>query len=85
MWLRRTLVAGARPVATDRTTRIAVPFCILEHIAGSYEVVDGKIVFLVKQSGTTTYDLLEFHHVVDRSHQHYVAHIACIDTGAQLV
>jgi len=72
-------VAGAGIIAVDRTEGVAVPFGILKIAACAHKVVNGEVILVVEKSRAAAYYLLELHHIVDRTHQHYIAHIAGVN------
>ena len=52
---------------------------------GTHEIIDGKVVLIIKEPGAPSQYLLELHHIVDRTHQHNVAHVAGVNTCGEFL
>ena len=60
---------------------LAVPFRIVEMKVRLYEIVDGEVILSIIKARTTSNDLFELDHRVDRAHENDVADIAGVHAG----
>jgi hypothetical protein len=65
--------------------RLSVPLGIVEVLVSLDEIEDGEEILAVEQPRSAPDDLLEFNHRANGTHQHYVAHVARVDAGRELV
>src|ERR1035437_852324 len=65
--------------------RFAIPFGIAEMDVGPHEVVNGEVVFAIVKARSAADDLFELNHGIDRTHQDYVANVAGIHAGRELL
>jgi hypothetical protein len=79
------LIAGAGIVAADGAEGISIPFFVLEILVSPYEIIDGKIVLIVKEACTPTDDLLKLHHIIDRPQEDDVPHILGVHSGREFL
>ena len=52
---------------------------------GFDEVVNGEVVFAVKEAGAASNNLFELNHGVDGAHQHNITNVAGIDSGGEFL
>ena len=79
------LIAGAGIVAADRAEGISIPLLVLEILVSPYEVIDGKIVLIVKEARTPTDDLLELDHIIDRSQEDDITYVLGVHSGREFL
>ena len=88
-WFMGRLGAGAWGVAALCAGfwlgRFAIPLRVIEMVVRPHQVVNREVVLAVIQARATPDDLLELDHRIDRSHQHNVAHIACVHAGGEFL
>ena len=53
-WLRWPFPASTWIVAAYRAERIAVPVRIIKPPMGTYEIIDGKVVLIIKEPGASS-------------------------------
>ena len=71
-------VARTWVVATYRAEGVTIPLGILEILVCSYEIVNGKVELIIKKARASSDNLLELNHIIDRSEEYDIAHIASV-------
>ena len=80
----RNLATSAWPVTTNLTHRLAIPFYILEILVSTNKIINSEVVFIIKQTSTSTDNLLELDHIVNGTEQDNISDISCIYSSGQL-
>ena len=65
-------------VATNWAEGVAIPLGILEILVCSNKIVNGKVELIIKKARSSSDNLLELNHIIDRSEEYDIAHIASV-------
>ena len=84
-WVMKFLLACTWVVATYRAEGVAIPLGILEILVCSYKIVNGKVELIIKKARASSDNLLELNHIIDRSEEYDIAHIASIHASGEFL